>query len=102
MDGVMDDFLQFLKEYGIIGLALAVVIGAAVKDLVSATVDDLVMPVVEVFLAGGEWESAVTVVGPVEFRTGHFLSTALEFLIIAFLVYLFVRYALKKGEVGKI
>lgn len=102
MADITQDFIEFMKEYGIMGLALAVVIGTATKDLVSSLVDDMVMPVVEIFLPGGDWQTAVTVVGPVEFRTGHFLASALDFLIIAVLIYLFVRYALKKEEVEKI
>ncbi len=102
MQLLVEDFLAFLKEYGVIGLALAVVIGTATKDLVSALVDDIVMPVIEVVLPGGDWQAATTTVGPATFQTGHFIAAVLDFAIIAVLVYLFVRYALKQEEVEKI
>lgn len=96
------EFMDFLKEYDIIGLAIAFVIGISVKDLVSATVDDLIMPVIQIFLPGGNWEQATTQLGPATFQTGHFLSVALDFLIVAFLMFLFVKYVMKKEKVEKV
>ncbi|MFB6158457.1 MAG: MscL family protein [Candidatus Nanohalobium sp.] len=95
------DFVDFLQEYGVIGLAIAFVIGVAVKDLVSATVDVLIIPVVGVFLPAGEWQNAVLTLANIEFQIGLLLSALIDFLIIAFLVFLFVRYVLGKTEVGK-
>lgn len=97
-----DDFLKFLKEYQVIGLAVAFVIGFSVKDLVSAAVDGLIMPIVEVFLPAGEWQNAVITVYSVEFSAGQFLAALIDFTIIALLVFLFVRYVLGKEEVEKV
>lgn len=99
---VANEFLDFLQEYDIIGLAIAFVIGISVKDLVSATVDDLIMPIVEIFLPDGNWQEAVTQIGPATFDTGHFLSVALEFVIVAFLIFLFVKFVMGEEEVKKI
>ncbi|MDY6769660.1 MAG: MscL family protein [Candidatus Nanohaloarchaea archaeon] len=99
---MFDDFLRFMKEYGIVALALAVVIGTAVKDLVNALVDDLVMPVVGVVLPGEGWRTATYAVAGVEFGIGHFIGAVLDFLIVALLVYLFVRHALRQEEIGKL
>ncbi len=100
--GFIGDFTQFLEEYGVLGLAIAFVIGVAVKDLVSSTVDSLIMPIVSVFLPEGSWESAIWTVADIEFRIGNFLSALIDFLIIALLIFVFVRYVLRKEEVGKI
>lgn len=102
MGDTVDDFMRFLREYGVIGLAIAVVIGTATKDLVGALVDEIVMPVVEVFLPGGDWQAATTTLAGVEFGTGPFLAALLDFAIIAFLVYLFARHVLKQETVEKI
>lgn len=99
---VMNEFMDFLQEYDIIGLAIALVIGLAVKDLVSATVDDLVMPIVGVFLPSGNWETAVFTLANIEFAIGHWFSVALEFVIIAFLIFMFVKRVMKKEKVEKI
>jgi len=98
---VVDDFVRFLKEYGIIGLAIAVVIGNATNDFVNALVDDVIMPFVEVVLPGENWRTVTTMVGRVELQTGHLLGATLDFVIVAFVIYLFVRFALKKEDVTK-
>jgi len=97
-----DEFLTFLEEYGVIGLAVAFIIGLAVKDLVSAIVDALIMPLVEVFLPQGEWQDAVLTIASIEFQAGVFLSALIDFLIIALLVFIFTKYILRKDKVEKI
>ena len=47
---MIKEFISFLKQYGVIGLAIAVVIGGKVNEFVSATVADLLMPIIGVFL----------------------------------------------------
>lgn len=102
MEEVANEFMDFLKEYGVIALAIGVVMGTATKDLVNAIVDDVIMPVVNIVIPGGNWETATTVVGPVTFKTGHLISALLDFAIIALIVYLFIKYVLRKEEVEKI
>lgn len=99
---VSRDFIRFLKEYGVIGLALAVVIGTVAKDLVSAVVDELIMPIVGVLLPGDDWRTAAYMLYDVEFGVGRVIGESLDFIIVAFLLYLFVRYALKKENVEKL
>jgi len=97
-----DEFLTFLEEYGVIGLAIAFVIGAAVKDLVSVTVDTVIMPIVEIFLPEGNWQNAVLNLVGIELQIGVFLAALIDFLIIALLIFIFVKYILKKEKVEKI
>lgn len=100
--GFLEDFTRFLEEYGVLGLAIAFVIGQAVNDLVQAIVNGAIMPVVEVFIPAGNWREAVWTVASVEFQAGQLLSALIDFTIIALLIFVFVRYALGKEEVGKI
>ena len=99
---MLKDFLKFLKEYGIVGLAIAFVMGTAAKDLVSAVVQDVIMPIVGIFLPGGDWETAVWSLGGAQFQVGHLIGALIDFLIIAFLIYAFMRYVMKKEEVEKV
>jgi large conductance mechanosensitive channel len=94
-------FISFLKEYGIIGLAIAVIIGAAVGKLVSALVADIIMPVVTFFIPGGNWREAVLTFGPVILKIGDFIGALLDFVIIALVVYLIARWILKEEKVAK-
>lgn len=97
----LEEFMKFLEEYGVIGLAIAFVIGLAVKDLVSSVVDDVVMPIIEAVLPAGNWQTATILIGTVELQIGHLISSLIDFTIIALLIFAFVKYALKKKEVKK-
>ena len=99
--GFVEDFARFLEDYGVVGLAVALVIGLAVTDLVSALVDDVLMPVIAVFLPGGDWQTVTWTVLSIEFRVGHFLAALVDFLIIALLIFLLVRYLLPPSAEGK-
>ncbi|MCJ7478806.1 MAG: MscL family protein [Candidatus Nanohaloarchaeota archaeon QJJ-7] len=99
---VSEDFIRFLKEYSVIGLAIAIVIGTAAKDLVNAFVENVLMPIIGVILPGESWREATVTLYQAEFGIGHIIGALLDFLIIAFLVYLTVRYLIGKEEVEKV
>jgi len=98
--GFKEEFLLFLKQYQVIGLAVAFVIGTAATAMVNALVKDIIMPVVSVLTPGGQWQTAVLAVGPINLLAGDFLSAVLDFLIIALVVFFLVKYVMK-GDVTK-
>lgn len=98
--GFNDEFMEFLKKYQVIGLAVAVVIGTAATKLVNSTVTDLIMPMVAVVTPSGNWKTAVLEIGPLKFLLGDYLSAIIDFMIIALVIFLAVKY-LMKGEMGK-
>jgi len=98
--GFNDEFMEFLKKYQVIGLAVAVVIGTAATKLVNSTVTDLIMPLVAVVTPSGNWKAAVLEIGPLKFLLGDYLSAIIDFMIIALVIFLAVKY-LMKGEMGK-
>lgn len=100
--GFLDDFTDFLEKYGIIGLAVAFVIGQEVNNLVDTIVDHAIMPLVGVFLPEGNWQEATSTVFGIEFGTGQLLSASINFVVIALLVFIFVKYLLGRDDVGKI
>ncbi|MES3035940.1 MAG: MscL family protein [Gemmatimonadota bacterium] len=91
------EFRAFLKEYGVIGLALGVIIGGKAGELVTAIVDGLLMPVVGLLLPSGEWEKMV--VG--QFKIGIVLSALIKFIVVAFFVFLVAKKLLKEEKVAK-
>jgi len=87
----MQEFTDFLNKYGVIGLAIAVIIGGAAGKLVTALVSDLLMPIVAVVIPGGEWRTIVTQVGPIQFLFGDFIGALVDFIIIALIVFLLMK-----------
>ncbi len=91
------EFMKFLKEYGVIGLAIGVIIGSKAGELVKAIVDGLLMPVVGLVLPSGDWQKLV--IGP--FQVGVVLASLINFVIVAFLVFLFAKKVLREEQVTK-
>ena len=97
----MKEFIAFLKQYGVIGLAIAVIIGGKLNDLVKATVDGILMPIVTFFIPGGEWRTATLDAGPIKFLLGPFFGALIDFVVVAFLVFWFSKKILKEETVAK-
>lgn len=84
----MKDFISFIREQGVVGLAIGFVLGGAVSKVVASLVEDIINPLIGVVLgATGALDSAIFKVGPVEIMWGSFVSTLIDFVIIALVVY---------------
>lgn len=90
-EGITAEFMAFLSKYGVIGLAIAVIIGGAAGSLVSALVSDILMPIITFFIPGGTWREATWGIGPVVISIGHFIGSVIDFLIIALVVFLIMK-----------
>ena len=95
------EFHDFLKEYKVIGLAIAVIIGLAANTLVKSLVDSIIMPIVTFFIPGGAWQTAVWNIGPIVIGWGAFLGALINFIILALVVFLIAKYMLKEEKVSK-
>ena len=95
------EFLQFLKEYKIVGLALAFVMGAASTSLVKSLVDNIIMPLVTPLMPSDGWRSAVLEIGPFAVKWGAFLAEVINFVILAFVVFIIVKKIFKEERVTK-
>ena len=99
----ISQFFDFLRTFGIIGLAIAFVIGQASSKLVTALVEDIINPLIGLFLPSGSLEQlsakVISVSGAIsEFKYGNFIANIIDFLIIALVV--FVAYkALSKYKI---
>ena len=95
------EFMAFLKQYGVIGLAIAVIIGGKANTLVTALVDGIFMPIVTFFIPGGAWRTATLNIGSVHLLLGPVLGAAVDFLIVAYLVFWFSKKVLREETVSK-
>ncbi|HQT45367.1 MAG TPA: MscL family protein [Candidatus Micrarchaeota archaeon] len=97
--GFIDEFMAFLNKHKVIGLAVAFIIGAAASKLVTALVNDIIMPIIAVLTPAGDWRAAIFQLGPVKFLIGDFAGSLIDFAIVALVIFLLVKYAVK--EEGK-
>jgi large conductance mechanosensitive channel len=93
---MLAEFRGFLTKTNALALAVGVIIGAAVGNVVSALAADVLMPVIGLFLPGGDWREAKFVLSEKNaILYGHFLSAILDFVIISFVLFLIVRTLVK-------
>lgn len=85
-------FLNFIREQGVVGLAVGFILGGAVSKMVASIVEDLINPFLGLVLgmAGGFRESTITVAGA-KIMTGNFFGSFIDFLVIALVVYFGVK-----------
>ena len=101
--GMVSEFKEFIAKGNVLDLAVGVVIGAAFGKIVTALVDGIVMPIVGVALGGvsvSDWkyvlrpetvDAAGAKVAEVAVKYGAFIQTLIDFLIIAFVIFLVVK-----------
>lgn len=88
----LSEFKKFIMRGNIIDMAVGVIIGSSFSSIVTSLVNDILMPVIGVFLGGVDFTSLkVTVLNDAVISYGVFIQNVINFLIIAFSVFLFVK-----------
>lgn len=84
--------MNFVREQGVVGLAVGFILGGAVAKLVSSLVGDIINPLLGIVLgAAGNIKDASVWVSDAEIRYGSFVMTLIDFLIVALVVYYGVK-----------
>lgn len=82
-------FANFVREQGVVGLAVGFLLGSAVSKLVSSLVNDIINPMLALVLGSTEdLEGMVINISTAQIKIGSFLSVLIDFLVIAGIVYL--------------
>jgi len=93
---VLAQFKSFLVETNAVALAIGVVVGAAVSKLVSTLVSGVFMPLLSLILPGGAWREWKVPLGENNaLAVGEVLGATVDFLIIAWVVYVVVARVFK-------
>lgn len=95
---MIKEFKEFAMKGNVIDLAVGVIIGGAFGKIVTSLVNDLIMPVLSILTGGMNFSDLKIVITPskgdvveVAFRYGAFLQTTIDFLIIAFSIFLLIK-----------
>ncbi len=86
------EFKQFATRGNVIDLAIGVIIGGAFQKIVNSLVNDIVMPFVSIFTGKIDFNNLTINFGNTSIKYGSFITNVINFLIIAFAVFLMVRY----------
>jgi large conductance mechanosensitive channel len=95
--GLGADFKEFAMKGNVVDMAVGVIVGAAFGRIVSSLVENVVMPPLGMALSGVSFSELATVIGtspdgkPILLKYGLFLQSVLDFVIIAFVLFLAIR-----------
>ncbi|SFQ44826.1 large conductance mechanosensitive channel protein MscL [Desemzia incerta] len=91
MKNFMQEFKEFAFRGNVLDLAIGVVIGSAFTAIVTSLVDNIISPIVGALTGGSDLSNlSFTIIG-VELTYGAFISSVIDFLIIALVIFLFVK-----------
>ncbi len=95
------EFMEFLRHYGVIGLAIAVIIGGKLNEWVSSVVNDLLVPVILQPALRAAHVDNIRELSYNGILYGRVLGATIDFLIVALIVFLFCRKVLREETVTK-
>ena len=113
---MLNEFKAFLMKGNVMDLAVGIIIGAAFTAIVKSMVDDLINPIIGIFMGGIDFTNLFFVIsgdgtyaslaeardaGAAVFAYGSFIMALINFLIIAFVVFMLVRYVNKVKEASQ-
>ena len=88
---MLKEFREFAIRGNVMDLAVAVIIGGAFGKIVTSLVEDILMPLIGLAFGGIDFSGLAFKVGGAEVRWGAFAQSVVDFLIIAFVIFLIVR-----------
>lgn len=92
MKNQLKGFVDFIREKGVIGLAVGFLMGGAVSKVVTALVNDIINPIISALLGSAEGLKTASIkIGSSAILYGDLISVVIDFIIVAFVVYFGVK-----------
>jgi len=88
---MLQEFKSFAMKGNVVDLAVGVIIGAAFGKIVASAVEDVIMPLVGTLIGGVNFSALAITLGSATLKYGKFLQTCLDFLIIAWAIFMAVQ-----------
>ena len=99
---MLKEFKEFALKGNIMDMAVGVVIGGAFQKIVNSLVNDIIMPAISVLTGNVDFTDMVFTVGDASIKYGNFITTIVDFLIIAFSIFLVVKYINKLNKLKEL
>lgn len=95
------EFKEFALKGNVIDLAIGVIIANAFQKIVSSLVNDIIMPLISLITTDIDFTDLALTVGNVSITYGNFITAVIDFLLVAFCLFLFVKYINKLNNLNK-
>lgn len=89
---MLKQFKEFALKGNVIDLAIGVIIGAAFQSIVNSLVNDIIMPAISLIFGDVDFSNLAYNIGDVSINYGSFITAVVNFLLVAFSLFLFVTY----------
>ena len=98
---MIKEFKEFISRGNVVDLAVGVIIGGAFGKIVTSLVDNILMPVIGLFIGGVDFSSLSIKVKDATIGYGMFIQNVIDFLIVAFCIFMFVKAVNKLTTINK-
>lgn len=88
---MIKEFKEFISRGNVVDLAVGVIIGGAFGKIVSSLVNDILMPLIGICLGGLDFKGLSINIGNASINYGMFIQNVIDFLIIAFCIFMFIK-----------
>lgn len=95
---MIKEFKEFIARGNVMDLAVGIIIGGAFQKIVTSLVNDMIMPAISVLTGQVDYSSLSVKFGEVSINYGNFIGAILDFLIIAFTIFVMIRYINKLND----
>ena len=95
------EFKKFIMRGNVLDMAVGIIIGNAFKDIVDSLVDNIIMPAISCLIGKVDISGLTANIGEIHIAYGQFLNTILNFLIIAFSLFMAIKLVNKINDINK-
>lgn len=98
---MIKEFKEFIKRGNVMDLAVGVIVGGAFSSIVTSLVNNILTPILGIFLGGIDFSGLSITIKDATINYGLFIQSVIDFLIIAFCIFLLIKLINKIMNVGK-
>lgn len=91
MRKIISEFKEFIARGNVVDLAVGVIVGSAFGKIVTSLVNDILMPIIGVILGGIDFTNLTIKFNDAIIYYGNFIQNVIDFLIVAFCIFMFVK-----------
>lgn len=95
---MLDEFKKFISKGNVVDLAVGIVIGSSFQSIINSLVSDIIMPTISILTGKVDFSNMMINIDNVSIKYGNFITSIVNFFIIAFSIFLVITYINKLNE----
>ena len=95
VNGFINEFKKFISRGNVLDLAVGVVVGSAFTKIVTSLVNDIITPIIGIIIGGRDLSGLSLTIGESTIAYGAFIQNIFDFLLIAFCIFVFIKFVNK-------